>query len=170
MTTQWLRSAPYTLEELREWLPAEIPKPAYTTGVGRNEDLFRHCVKLAHQPKWARIIAAQGYVGLWLEHVRVLNIQSFAENPLPDVECRSIGKSCARYSMRQFHEGIFSEIQTARINRRWHPGQPDYDYRGRAETADLLVTLGNTVPEIAAKLGVSHRTVQRDLAKVRKGR
>ena len=52
-TAQWFRRAPYTLSELREWLPDEILKPAYTTGVGRNEDLFRHCVKLAHQPKWA---------------------------------------------------------------------------------------------------------------------
>ena len=36
--------------ELREWLPAEIPKPVYTTGIGKNCDLFQHCVKLAHQP------------------------------------------------------------------------------------------------------------------------
>ena len=50
-TVDWIRHAPYTLVELREWLPAEIPKPVYTTGIGRNCDLFEHCVKLAHQPK-----------------------------------------------------------------------------------------------------------------------
>ena len=31
-TVDWIRHAPYTLVELREWLPAEIPKPVYTTG------------------------------------------------------------------------------------------------------------------------------------------
>lgn len=169
-STQWFRPEPYTLAELRDWLPAEIPKPVHTTGIGRNEDLFRHCVRLAHQPRWARIIRAEGCDGRWLNHVRLMNTQSFAENPLPDVECRSIAKSCARYSMLQYSEETFRQIQTARNTKRWHPGQPNYDYRGRAETADLLVKLGYTVPEIAAKLRVSDRTVQRDLAKVRKRR
>ena len=27
------------------------PKPILTGGIGRNEDLFGHCIKLAHQPK-----------------------------------------------------------------------------------------------------------------------
>ena len=59
-SVHWIRRDPYTLGELREWLPAEIPKPVYATGVGRNEDLFRHCVKLAHQPGWAKVIAEEG--------------------------------------------------------------------------------------------------------------
>ena len=131
-STQWFRAEPYTLHELRDWLPRVIPKPVIPTGVGRNEDLFRFCVKLAHQPKWARTIAREGYAGQWLAQVRILNIQQWAENPLPDSECRSIAKSCAKYSLRQFNEGIFSDIQTARNTRRWHPGQPGYDYQGRA--------------------------------------
>ena len=169
-STQWLRSEPYTLAELREWLPAKIPKPAQTTGVGRNEDLFRHCIKLAHQPRWARVIMAQGYNGLWLEHVRLLNIQSFAENPLPDSECRSIAKSCAGYSLRQYNEGTFSQIQTARINRRWHRGEPNYDYHSRAETAAMMAESGFTKREIARAFGVSEKTIQRDFAKVRRAK
>lgn len=164
-STQWFRSDPYTLDELREWLPDEIPKPVSPTGVGRNEDLFRHCIKLAHEPGWARLISSEGHAGRWLEHVRLLNIQQFAEDPLPDSECRSIAKSCAKYSLAQFSEATFSEIQTARITRRWHPGQSGYDYQGRAETVALMIELGYSKPDVAEYFAVSVRTVERDLVK-----
>ena len=171
-STQWFRAEPYPLAELRDWLPRVIPKPVIPTGVGRNEDLFRYCVKLAHRPKWARTIAREGYASQWLTQVRILNIQQFAENPLPDSECRSIAKSCAKYSLRQFDEGIFSDIQAERGRRRaqqrWHPGQPDFDYRGRAESAALLIKMGYTKRQISEFFGVSPKTIQRDLAKVRK--
>ena len=36
-STQWFRFEPYTLSELREWLPLEIPKLIHTTGVGRGD-------------------------------------------------------------------------------------------------------------------------------------
>ena len=169
-STQWLRSEPYTLAELREWLPVKIPKPAYTTGVGRNEDLFRLCAKLAHQPRWARSILHEGYAGNWLEHVRLLNTQQFAENPLPDSECRSIAKSCAKYSMLQYSEAVFSEIQTARNTKRWHPNQPDFDYQGRAETVALMFKLGCSRKSLANHFGVSVITIDRDLAKIRKAK
>ena len=73
-SVQWIRRDPYTLTELREWLPDKLEKPVLSTGIGRNEDPFRHCVKLAHQPKWARVIAGEGYAGQWLAHVRDLNL------------------------------------------------------------------------------------------------
>ena len=166
-STQWFRPEPYTLAELREWLPDEIPKPVHTTGIGRNEDLFCLCVKLAHQPGWARTILHEGYAGQWLEHVKLLNFQQFAENPLPDSECRSIAKSCARYSMLQYSEAVFSEIQTARNTKRWHPNQPNYDYGGRAESVALLFSMGYTKRQLAEIFGVSTKTIQRDLATTR---
>ena len=166
-SAEWIRRAPYSLTELREWLPAKIPKPILTTGVGRNEDLFHHCVKLAHQPHWARIIDAQGHNGEWLEYVRRLNYAEYAEDPLPDSECKSIAKSCAKYSLRQFSEERFSRRQTARITRRWHPGQKSYSYAERANTASLMVNLGYTKPEIASIFGVTVRTIERDLAKTK---
>ena len=169
-STQWFRPEPYSLHELRDWLPVRIPKPVIPTGVGRNEDLFRYCVKLAHQPKWARTILHQGPDGEWLDHVRILNIQQWAENPLPDSECRSIARSCANYSLRQFNEATFSEIQTARNTRRWHPGQPCYDYQGRAETAAMLFDLGYSRKWLANHFGVAIITIDRDLAKIRKAR
>ena len=60
-SVQWLRKAPYRLDELRKWLPEQPEKPVQSTSTGRNEDLFRHCVRLAHQPKWARVMADEGY-------------------------------------------------------------------------------------------------------------
>ena len=168
-TVDWIRHAPYTLVELREWLPAKIPKPILTTGVGRNCDLFDHCVKLAHQPKWANIIAAEGHAGLWLEHVRRLNYSEYLDDPLPDSECKSIAKSSAKYSLRQFSEERFSEIQQwrgrRRAQQRWHPGQEKYSYEERATTAALMVDLGYTKPEVATIFGVTVRTIERDLAK-----
>ena len=168
-TVDWIQHAPYTLVELREWLPAKIPKPILTTGVGRNCDLFDHCVKLAHQPKWANIIAAEGHAGLWLEHVRRLNYAEYAEDPLPDSECKSIAKSCAKYSLRQFSEERFSEIQqwrgSRRAQQRWHPGQEKYSYEQRAHSVQLMIDLGYSKPEVATIFGVTVRTIERDLAK-----
>ena len=173
-TVQWFRSEPYTLAELREWLPDRIPKPIIKTGVGRNEDLFRHCVKVAHQPKWARIIQAEGYAGQWLEHVRLLNVQEYAENPLDDSECRSIAKSCAKYSLRNYSEEIFSEIQARRgakgAQQRWHSGEPEYDYAERWKSVEMCSRLGYSQAEIGAMFGIAVRTVKSDLQKARLSR
>ena len=163
----WIRREPYSLTELREWLPTKIPKPVHSTGVGRNEDLFRHCVQLAHQPKWARIIHAEGHAGQWLAHVRRLNFAEYAEDPLPDSECRSISKSCAKYSMRQFSEHTFSRIQTARNTKRWHPGQKSYSYQERSHTIGLMTELGYSQADLSEIFGVSERTVRRDLTTYR---
>ena len=84
------------------------------TGIGRNVDLFRAMVSEAHQPRWHRVIAAEGYAGAWLEHVREQNVALWHPDELPDAECRSIAKSCANYSLRQFSEADYSAIQTQR--------------------------------------------------------
>lgn len=54
--------------------------------------------------------------------------------------------------------------------KRWHPDQPGYDYRGRAETVTLMAKLGYTKRQLAEAFGVSTKTIQRDLAKARKSR
>ena len=167
-TVDWIRHAPYTLVELREWLPAEIPKPVYTTGIGKNCDLFQHCVKLAHQPGWANVINSEGHAGRWLEHVRRLNYAEYPEDPLPDSECKSIAKSCAKYSLRNYSEHTFSRIQTARNTKRWHPGQKGYSYEQRAHSVRLMINLGYSKPEVATIFGVTVRTIERDLAKNKK--
>ena len=84
---------------------------------------------------------------------------------MPDSECKSIAKSCAKYSMRQFSEHTFSRIQTARNTKRWHPGQKNYSYEQRAHSAQLTIDLGYSKPEVATIFGVTMRTIERDLAK-----
>ena len=120
-------------------------------------------MKLAHQPKWAHIIAAEGHAGQWLEHVRRLNFAEYAEDPLPDSECRSIAKSCAKYSLRDYSEEKFSQRQTARITRRWHPGEKNYSYQDRAHTIGLMEELGYSQADLEQIFGISERTVRRDL-------
>ena len=163
----WLRREPYTLGELREWLPADIPKPVFQTGVGRNVDLFEHCVKVAHQPGWARIIALEGHAGRWLEYVWRQNVAEYAEYPLPDGECRSIAKSCAKYSMRQYSDAVFRARQKGRIGLRWHDNA-EYDYQSRIDAVATLVQIGYKQAEIAEMMGISIRTVRYDVAAYRR--
>ena len=66
------------------------------------------------RPRWHRVIAAEGYAGAWLEHVREQNVALWHPDELPEAECRSIAKSCANYSLRQFSEADYSAIQTQR--------------------------------------------------------
>ena len=165
--TDWFRPAPYDLDELSEWREHKIITPPDPTGIGRNEDLFRHCIQLAHQPHWANIIAAEGYRGEWLSHVALLNTAQFAENPLPFSECLSIAKSTAKYSLLQFSEETFSQIQSARgkksAQKRYHSDDPD----ARDETIVRMMSDGHTKPEIAKKLRISISTVKRALRRYR---
>ena len=125
-------------------------------------------MKLAHQPKWAHIIAAEGHAGQWLDHVRRLNFAEYAEDPLPDSECKSIAKSCAKYSLRNYSDEKFSERQTARNTKRWHPGEKDYSYQSRAHTIGMMTQLGYSQADVAEIFGISERTVRRDLTTYRR--
>ena len=165
--TDWFRPQPYDLEELREWLDDKIIKPADPTGIGRNEDLFRHCVKLAHQPHWAEIIATEGHRGQWLNHVNLQNIAQFAEDPLPFSECLSIAKSCARYSLQQYSKHTFSEIQSHRADKRWtHPTPAWFDHKKRRSIISTMIMLDHTRQNIAHYFNVSKRTIQREIAEM----
>ena len=96
--------------------------------------------------------------------MRRLNLAEFVENPLADSECRSIAKSCTKYSLRNYSAERFSGIQTAPITRHWHPGQKDYSYQDRAQTVGLMTELGYSQVDLAQIFGISERTVRLDLA------
>ena len=143
-TAHYFSFAPYALD----WLDGKLPKTRTRrgerlSGVGRNVDTFRLMVKEAHQPRWARLIHATGWAGEWLEHVRARNVGLWGAQALPDGECRSIAKSCARYAMRQYDTtgAYLSRIQQARNGKRWH-GKYDFDFDARDASLVSLSELG----------------------------
>ena len=168
-TAHYFSFLPYSLEGLSRQLPKTRTRPGERlTGVGRNVDLFRAMVKEAHQPRWARLIRAEGWDGAWLERVREANVAMWAPLTLPDAECRSIAKSCASYSLHgsyAFSERGFSELQTARNAKRWH-GRFDFDFEQRDASIMSLYELGFQQREIAEAFGLSKASVSRRIAKV----
>ena len=153
----WQSFLPYSLGQLDKRLPkAKRPRGERLTGIGRNVDLFRGMVKTAHQPRWHRLIEAEGWDGAWLEHVRSENVVMWHPDELPDVECRSIAKSCASYSLRNFSEKQVSERSRRKIAKRWHD---DYDYDTRNAAILSLDGMGFRQREIAEVIDISRRRV-----------
>ena len=163
--THWFSFLPYTLDQLDKQLPKTRTRTGQRlTGIGRNVDLFRAMVSEAHQPRWHRVIAAEGYAGAWLEHVREQNVALWHPDELPDAECRSIAKSCANYSLRQFSEADYSAIQTRKIAKRWH-GKYNYDFEARDASIMSLRELGFTQAEIARTVGLNRSRISQILTK-----
>ena len=155
----WQSFLPYSLGQLDKRLPkAKRPRGERLTGIGRNVDLFRAMVKTAHQPRWHRLIEAEGWDGAWLEHVRSENVVMWHPDELPDVECRSIAKSCASYSLRNFSEKKVSERQRRRTGKQWHDDS-DYDYDTRNAAVLSLDGMGFRQREIAEVVSISQQRV-----------
>ena len=72
----------------------------------------------------------------------------------PDAECRSIAKSCANYSLRQFSEADYSAIQTQRNAKRWH-GKYNYDFEARDASILSLRELGFTHPRPSVNMRIA---------------
>ena len=161
--THWSRMLPYTLSELDKLLPKGKPPSRRLTGIGRNCDLFRSMVSEVFRPRWAGILGAQGHSGAWLEHVRTQNASMFPNAFLPDLECRSIAKSCYRYWTRHYSPERFSDIQRARMGKRWH-GDHAFDFDQQAQHVHELKAWGLKQVTIAAVLGLSPSRVSRILS------
>ena len=160
----WARMLPYTLRELDAALPKGAPPPNRQTGIGRNCDLFRSMVSEVFKPRWAAVLSAQGWSKAWLDHVRALNVRTFAPNVLPDSECRSIAKSCSRYWTRQYDPERFSDLQRARNGKRWH-GDYGYDFDQQAQDVRELKGWGLKADIIGTIVGLSRSQVYRTLAR-----
>ena len=166
-TAHYFTYLPYSLDQLSSRLPKAKTGPGERlTGIGRNVDLFGLMVKEAHRPRWGRLIQAEGWGGAWLAHVRAENVRLWAPNVLPDSECRSIAKSTARYSLRQYDTSgtYLSRLQTARNARRWH-GRGDFDFDARDASILSLSRLGFKQREIAAIVELSQGAVSKRIAK-----
>ena len=160
----WGRMFPYTLGELDKLLPKGKPPSRRLTGIGRNCDLFKSIISEVFRPRWATILSAQGWSEAWLDYVKVQNVAMFAPDVLPESECRSIAKSCFRYWTIQYAAGRFSDIQRARMGKRWH-GNYAYDFDHQAQDVRQLKAWGLKQSTIGAVVGLSRSQVYRILAR-----
>ena len=164
VAVHWNSYLPYSLGQLDKRLPKASTRPGERlTGIGRNVDLFRTMVKESLRPSWHRVIAAEGYAGAWLDHVRDGNVRLWYPDVLPDSECRSIAKSCAKFSLRKHPGASLSERQTKKNAKRWH-GEYEYDFEVRDAAILSLTELGFKQREIAKVVGLSERHVRRRIA------
>ena len=157
--TSYLRAWPWELRELGEIVPSRwrIP-PVPETAIGRNVSLFRWAVKEAHRPRVAEVLRVYGRndCPIWEGIVAAKNAAEFGSVALPAAEVRSIARSSARYSLRQYDREKFREIQTARARK---PRQKARTV-DRERVAELLAS-GHSQRKVAALIGCDHRTVDR---------
>ena len=78
--------------------------------------------------------------------------------PLPDVECRSIAKSCARYSLRDYVQAAVDARQRRKNGKKWHD-KYDYDFDTRNANILALDGMGFRQREIAEVVDISRRRV-----------
>ena len=88
----------------------------------------------------------------------------FGDSFLPDSECRSIAKSCFRYWTLRYDPGRFSEIQRARMGKRWH-GDFDFDFDRQVQDVKELKGMGLKQVTIGAVVGLSQVQVSRILSR-----
>ena len=156
----WQSFLPYTLTQLDKRLPrakrrrGEQLEP---TGIRRNVTTFEELYKQGFKPRWHRLIEAEGWDGAWLEHVREYNVTR-NDPPLPDVECRSIAKSCARYSLRDYVQAAVDARQRRKNGKKWHD-KYDYDFDTRNANILALDGMGFRQREIAEVVDISRRRV-----------
>ena len=111
--THWGRREPYTLGELAEFVPHRWrqPKPA-RTAIGRNCDLFAHCMQWAGSP---------GNLGApVLEEARTAN--DGLQYPLGTSEMAGIARFVERYRRKWIQQGRF-----------WGSGNSSYDCSSEAQ-------------------------------------
>ena len=162
--TFWLRRAPYEMDELAEVIPDGWRRPTIAqTGIGKNVDLFRWAVQEAHRPRSARLIHAAGVRDApeWIAVVNARNVAVWGTGALPYNEVRGVAKSAAGYSLRQWSEQIFSEIQRRRKYR-----QAKVRRANTAERDELIRAMarqGWSQRAIATAVGVNQSTASRVL-------
>ena len=164
-SVEWLRDRPFTLHELDEYLfPTDkraYPSTRDTFGFGRNSSCFDAVREVAYREVLEAKRAGKSVeeFRLWLETVaQQFNLQFF--RPLAGSEIRSIAKSIAKWTWRNFTPERLSTRQSERGKRgaakRWAIGLPlKVSSRGlqrgyRAEPT--IAVAGHGKPRIRAKI------------------
>ena len=113
--TIWGRQQPYSLDELRQALPENLPLPRKISrreavGFGRNVSLFDSLRAWAYRARleYSRF---EAFSEACLCQAQALNV--FAA-PLPFSELRSTARSVAKWTWANFSESEFSAVQRQR--------------------------------------------------------
>lgn len=115
--TYWERGRPYGFDELREYLPDNLPlriTAATATGEGRNVALFDGLRRWAYRNRLA-YSQYEAWHAACRQRARVLN--EFA-HPLPLNEAMHTAKSVAKWTWARFTPEAFASLQAARARRR----------------------------------------------------
>ena len=111
--THWLRREPYTLDELAGFIPFGWRRPKVSrTAVGRNCDVFAHCMR------WAGAPENLGAPVLGEAH----RCNDGLDVPLDPPEVGGISRSVERYRRKWIKQGRF-----------WGPGNCTYDHSSEAQ-------------------------------------
>ena len=159
--THWWRREPHGLRELAEIIPFGWRKPkSAATAVGRNCDIFAHCMRWAGSP---------GNLGApVLEEAMAVN--DGLKFPLGTSEVAGIARSVESYRRKWIQQGQF-----------WGSGKSSYDHsseaqakrgkrsgqvrRKRTKERDRAiiraVTAGQSMRSVAREYGLHHRTVEK---------
>lgn len=120
--TLWLAQRPYSLEELNDYLdPADKRRPPRIEqefGAGRNCTVFEQGRRLAYQAALKHLKSGIGEA-FDREVLAICMSLNCFECPLRHGEIRGIAKSIAKFVRRKFSAGEFSQIQRARVQKRW---------------------------------------------------
>ena len=159
--THWLRREPYTLNELAGFVPFGWRRPKVSrTAVGRNCDVFAHCMRWAGAPE---------NLGLPVFN-EAHRINGSFKLPLDPPEVGGISRSVERYRRRWIKQGRF-----------WGPGNCTYDHsseaqakrgkrsgqarrkrtKGRDQAIVQAVVSGQSMRSIAREYGLHHRAVEK---------
>ena len=153
--THWLRREPYTLDELSAFIPFGWRRPKVSrTAVGRNCDVFAHCMRWAGSPEnlGAPVLGESHRVNDGFKH------------PLNPPEVAGISRSVERYRRKWIKQGRFySKAQRTAWGRERgiRSGQAR---RKRTEGRDAkvvqAVTGGQSTRSVARDHGLRLSTVQ----------
>lgn len=163
--TDYLRTEPWSLAELNKAIPRGWRIPARPlTAIGRNVTLFLWAVKEAHRPRSAEIIRAHGADDCpeWERIVRAKHDAWFGTGALfglPDLEIRSVARSAARYSLRQYSPRQFASRQAKRG--KVSGAKRREAMAGRNRRIRELVEAGYSQRAVAAMVGCNQSTVSR---------
>lgn len=116
--TIWGRSEPFTLDELRDGLDADLPlrlKRETAVGEGRNVTLFDGLRFWAYRER-LKYNDFDRWFTACLSHAQALNQFSC---PLGYNELKSTAKSVAKWTWKNINANGLSKAQTNRIRKRW---------------------------------------------------